>query len=264
MGALVTWPSLDKTETFATLAVVLAHALLVFWFIMRGEYLPPIQENHERVIIELLSAEATNEGGEPPASQPISPTPKKTSSEKSKRKEVATVPLPKAATDSSADRPQPSNAAQAPAANLIEPKKTASPPSQQQASSPVTTDSSADRPQPSNAAQAKAAAKNVRSPPIPVHISKLTVLYKPEAKAYYTLASKVSGEQGEVLVELIIDEEGNVSDVNLLRPSNYPRLDKAAIAIGKQYHFQPFSIDGVATSITTNFSIKFYLKSTQQ
>jgi protein TonB len=86
------------------------------------------------------------------------------------------------------------------------------------------------------------------------------VLYQPDADAYYPSFSKRSGEQGEVVVKLIIDESGSVEEVALLRSSSFPRLDRAATEIGRRYRFKPYLVNGSPARISTNLLIKFNLK----
>jgi protein TonB len=96
--------------------------------------------------------------------------------------------------------------------------------------------------------------------PIQTDIGKLVVAYQPDADAYYPSFSKRSGEQGEVVVRLIIDESGNVEDVTLVRSSTFPRLDRAATEIGRRYRFKPFLVNDSPARISTNLLIKFNLK----
>ena len=86
------------------------------------------------------------------------------------------------------------------------------------------------------------------------------MVYQPDADAYYPSFSKRSGEQGEVVVKLIIDETGSVEEVAMLKSSTFPRLDRAATEIGKRYRFKPFLVNGTPTRISTNLLIKFNLK----
>jgi len=96
--------------------------------------------------------------------------------------------------------------------------------------------------------------------PIQTDIGKLEVLYQPDADAYYPSFSKRSGEQGTVIVRLIIDQSGNVEDIALLQSSTFPRLDRAASEIGRRYRFKPFVVNGSPQRISTNLLIKFNLK----
>ena len=100
----------------------------------------------------------------------------------------------------------------------------------------------------------------VSGTPIQTDIGKLIVVYQPDADAYYPSFSKRSGEQGEVVVRLIIDETGSVEDIALLKSSSYPRLDRAASEIGRRYRFKPYLVNGSPTRISTNLLIKFNLK----
>ena len=101
----------------------------------------------------------------------------------------------------------------------------------------------------------------VSGTPIQTDIGKLIVVYQPDADPYYPSFSKRAGEQGEVVVRLIINETGVVEDARLLQSSSYPRLDNAAMEIGKRYRFKPYLINGSPTKISTNLLIKFNLKS---
>jgi len=95
--------------------------------------------------------------------------------------------------------------------------------------------------------------------PPQVDVGKLTVTFQPDADAFYPAFSKQAGEQGEVVVRLFIDETGKVENIQLLRSSSFPRLDRAAWEIGKRYQFKPYLINNVPTKISTNVLVKFKL-----
>ena len=111
-----------------------------------------------------------------------------------------------------------------------------------------------------NAAVAPAGSQGTSGTPIQTDIGKLVVVYQPDADPYYPSFSKRAGEQGEVVVRLIIDESGIVEEVALLRSSGFARLDRAASEIGKRYRFKPYSVNGNPARISTNLLIKFNLK----
>ena len=114
--------------------------------------------------------------------------------------------------------------------------------------------------QPQNASVAPSTAGGTSGTPIQTDIGKLVVVYQPDADAYYPSFSKRSGEQGTVVVRLIIDETGTVEDIALLQSSTFPRLDRAASEIGRRYRFKPFLVNGSPQRISTNLLIKFNLK----
>ena len=105
----------------------------------------------------------------------------------------------------------------------------------------------------------KATAQN-NEKPIQTDIGKLVVTYQPNADPYYPAFSKRAGEQGAVVVRLIINESGEVYEVALLQSSTFQRLDRAAIEIGRRYRFKPFLVNGAPVKISTNLLIKFNLK----
>ena len=179
----------------------------------------------ERVMANLVSPEASKTQ-QPPAATPPKP--------KEEKKAVKETPKVKPS-----EKPSPTQAQPPTPANQVQSKS--------------------DAPQ-QNAAVAPATSGGASGTPIQTDIGKLIVVYQPDADAYYPSFSKRSGEQGTVVVRLIIDEGGNVEDVALLQSSNLPRLDRAATDIGRRYRFKPFLVNGSPQRISTNLLIKFNLK----
>ncbi len=212
----------NKTERIIICIVVLLHALPAVEF-LHFSTRPP-QMDDERVMANLVSPEAAKTQ-QPPAATP--PKPKV-----EEKKAVKETPKEKPS-----DKPSPKQAQQ--------------PPQQSQSQS--------DTP-PQNAAVAPATSGGASGTPIQTDIGKLVVVYQPDADAYYPSFSKRSGEQGAVVVRLIIDETGSVEDVALLQSSTFPRLDRAATDIGKRYRFKPFLVNCSHQRISTNLLIKFNLK----
>ncbi len=214
----------NKTERIIICIVVVLHALLALDFLQLSKRSEPMDD--ARVMANLVSPETANKSQQAPATQP--PKPKE---EKKLPKEKPKERPP--------ESPSPTQAQQAPQQNQAQSKSEA----QQQ-----------------NAAVAPAASGGASGTPIQTDIGKLVVVYQPDADAYYPSFSKRSGEQGAVVVRLIIDESGSVEDVALLQSSSFPRLDRAATEIGKRYRFKPFLVNGSPQKISTNLLIKFNLK----
>jgi protein TonB len=201
------------------------HAIFFIGFHKSMQPNTPDNLDDSRVMANLVSPEAAK-----PAQPPAPPPPKPKQEEKKK-----TV------NEKSTQAPTPPQSQQ----------QAATPPSQQPSKS--------DAPTP-NAAVAPATNGGASGTPIQTDIGKLVVVYQPDADAYYPSFSKRSGEQGEVVVRLIIDEGGNVEDIALLKSSTFPRLDRAASDIGRRYRFKPFLVNGSPARISTNLLIKFNLK----
>ena len=213
----------NKTERIIIGIVVLLHALPALEFLHFSQR--PPQMDDERVMANLVSPEASKTQ-QPPAATPPKPKEEKKAVKETPKEKPSEKPSP-----TQAQPPAPANQAQ----------------------------SKSDAPQ-QNAAVAPATSGGASGTPIQTDIGKLVVAYQPDADAYYPSFSKRSGEQGTVVVRLIIDESGNVEDVALLQSSTFPRLDRAATDIGKRYRFKPFLVNGSPQRISTNLLIKFNLK----
>jgi len=217
----------NKTERIIICIVVLIHALPAFEFFQLGKRPPPMDD--ARVMANLVSPEAANKSQRTPAAE----TPKR-QEEKKMVKEKPKEKPPESPSPTQTQQPQ-----QAPQQNQAQSKSEA---------------------QTQSAAVAPATSGGASGTPIQTDIGKLVVVYQPDADAYYPSFSKRSGEQGAVVVRLIIDETGIVEDVALLQSSSFPRLDRAATEIGKRYRFKPFLVNGSPQKISTNLLIKFNLK----
>ncbi|MBU3575969.1 TonB family protein [Polynucleobacter sp. UK-Mo-2m-Kol15] len=216
----------DKTERIIIGIVVILHLLFLIGF---QSGMKPDNENKlddARVMANLVSPEAAKQPQAASAAPP--PKPK----QEQKKRVVDEI---------STQAPTPPQTQQ----------QTATPPTSQQPKTDAQT---------LNTAVAPASTSGASGTPIQTDIGKLVVLYQPDADAYYPSFSKRSGEQGEVVVRLIIDESGSVEDIALLRSSSFPRLDRAASEIGRRYRFKPFLVNGSPAKISTNLLIKFNLK----
>lgn len=180
-------------------------------------------ENEVRVMANLVAPPTPPA---PPASTPPIPQPKQEVKSKTKPKTLETSSTP------------PADTSQAKAAEAAKAAESQIP----------------------NASVAPASSQGTPGTPIQTDIGKLVVVYQPDADPYYPSFSKRAGEQGEVVVRLIIDETGIVEEVALLRSSGFARLDRAATEIGKRYRFKPYSVNGNPARISTNLLIKFNLK----
>lgn len=215
----------NKTERIIIGIVVLLHTLPALEF-LHWTSKPTKTDDDARVMANLVSPDTANKSQQPPAPPPPKPKPeqkKKTVDEKSTEKPAPTQPQQQTPTTQT------------------------SPPNKSESTVP-------------NASVAPATTGGASGTPIQTDIGKLVVVYQPDADAYYPSFSKRSGEQGDVVVKLIIDETGAVEEVAMLKSSTFPRLDRAATEIGKRYRFKPFLVNGSPTRISTNLLIKFNLK----
>jgi protein TonB len=211
-----------KTERIIIGIVLLMHALPALEFLHFSSRPPKMDD--ERVMANLVSPDTASSKSQQPPAPP--PKPK----EEPKKKTVE---------EKSSQKPTPPQTQT----------------TQQQQKSESQSQS-----QMQNAAVAPATTGGASGTPIQTDIGKLVVVYQPDADAYYPSFSKRSGEQGTVVVRLIISENGEVEDVAILQSSSFPRLDRAATDIGRRYRFKPFLVNGSPQRISTNLLIKFNLK----
>jgi protein TonB len=218
----------SATERVIIGIVIALHLLFLIGF---QSGMKPDNDNNldeSRVMANLVSPETAKQPPAPPARAPTPPPPKPKQEQK------------KTVDEKSTQAPNP-------------------PQSQTQTPTPPAPQSKSESPVP-NATVAPSTSPGISGTPIQTDIGKLEVLYQPDADAYYPSFSKRSGEQGEVVVKLIIDESGSVEEVALLRSSSFPRLDRAATEIGRRYRFKPYLVNGSPARISTNLLIKFNLK----
>lgn len=78
-----------------------------------------------------------------------------------------------------------------------------------------------------------------------------SVVYPPE--------SRRAGEQGRVLVRVLVDERGRVAEAVVKQSSGYPRLDQAALAAVRQAKFNPYTVDGKPQPVHASIPFAFKL-----
>lgn len=224
----------SRDERIIIALVILAHLSLIAPFQFGLSPKPPDYQNDARVMANLVAPEAPQS----PAKPATPPTPRMPIE--------APKPIPKS-------EPKKVEKSVSPAPNPAPTQKT-----------PAPTETAPTKPSDSSQTATVApptAGSGISGTPIQTDIGKLVVVYQPDADPYYPSFSKRAGEQGEVVVRLIISENGEVEEARLLQSSSYPRLDRAAMEIGKRYRFKPYTINGSPTKISTNLLIKFNLKS---
>jgi protein TonB len=70
--------------------------------------------------------------------------------------------------------------------------------------------------------------------------------------------ARAARQQGVVILETIIDVDGNVTTVRVLR--GYPLLDESAVEAVRQWRFTPALLNGqpipVVMTVTVNFALR--------
>jgi periplasmic protein TonB len=83
---------------------------------------------------------------------------------------------------------------------------------------------------------------------------------KPPAPRYPTESRRL-GEEGMVLLRVVIDESGRANRIEIQRSSGHSRLDDAALEAVRSALFRPYVEDGIARAVLATIPIEFTWKS---
>ncbi len=76
----------------------------------------------------------------------------------------------------------------------------------------------------------------------------------------YPLSSVRNGEQGRLLIDFVITKDGSIRDIKIVKSSNYPALDDAAVtAIRLASPFNPFPPDFTIEEVRVHASFEYQL-----
>ena len=84
-----------------------------------------------------------------------------------------------------------------------------------------------------------------------------SVTYK--SKINYPPKAKEIGLEGTVILNVLIDEKGNVRDANVVEGLT-PEIDSEALRAIKKYKFSPAKIEETAVAVKVRYAIKFVLE----
>lgn len=76
----------------------------------------------------------------------------------------------------------------------------------------------------------------------------------------YPTISKRLHEEGTVLLKVLIQSNGQATEVEIKKSSGFERLDQAALEAAKKWSYQPGTVNGKATSMWFNIPIRFILE----
>ena len=220
-------------------ATVLLHVILAFLFMLGLKEHTITPPEAPPVLVELMQSQPTPKTIEQPVAKPIPVPP---------RPQPVAAPAP-------SPQPQPS------------PSKVNTPTEVAQAA-PIAPVSAPNAPTPP-------APTRVEAPPTPAPPSPAPVVTAPSKtdvsipasysasnqKPIYPNMSKRLGEQGTVVLRVLVKADGSAGEVEVKSTSNYPRLDQAAIDALKTWRFNPAKIDGKATDEWYQVPIPFKLQS---
>lgn len=92
----------------------------------------------------------------------------------------------------------------------------------------------------------------------PVLVQRPTFKVRPSQPKYPRIAKR-KGMEGNVLIEVWLDEEGNQTKQNILQSSGFNELDDAALKAVKKWHFNGYKNDCVALAHRVRIPVRFNL-----
>lgn len=78
-------------------------------------------------------------------------------------------------------------------------------------------------------------------------------------KPPYPLLSRNLGEEGTVILNVMVETDGTVSAVSIARSSGYDRLDQSALRTVQRWHYQPAQQQGQAIRMRNQQPVTFRL-----
>ncbi len=82
----------------------------------------------------------------------------------------------------------------------------------------------------------------------------------PNPAPRYPYKSRTKGEQGKVILQVVVNRKGRADEITVVQSSGYSRLDKAARKAVKKWKFQPAQKDGRSTRGIVQVPISFVLE----
>lgn len=110
----------------------------------------------------------------------------------------------------------------------------------------------------SDAAPAARGRPQAADPDRPRVVGRVDYLGKRPAPVYPRLSER-RGEQGRVVLRVLISPQGTVADVKIQHSSGYARLDEAAVQAVRQARFRPYTENGIAYPARVDIPFDFVL-----
>jgi protein TonB len=82
----------------------------------------------------------------------------------------------------------------------------------------------------------------------------------PPTPAVYPPRSIELGQQGEVMVRVRLDPDGSAAEIVISRSSNFPLLDRSALAAVRGWQFLPAMRDGHPVAAWVEIPVRFHLR----
>jgi protein TonB len=95
---------------------------------------------------------------------------------------------------------------------------------------------------------------------VPPPLQEAVPMYRRNPAPEYPEAARRRGYAGTVMLDVLVNREGRVSDVRLFRSCGFPLLDRAAVAAVKGWSFEPATRGTEPVEMWVKVPIRFELK----
>ena len=208
------------------LAVLAGHVFLL-WALVKGLAMAAPQPPEVVVMASIISAPPIEQAPPEPQAEPPKPQPKPVAQPKLKPQPLAVKPKAQA---------------QKPAEAVVAQTQ----PVQATTAAPTESDS-------------KAEATASSAPPSDTVVKPTKADYLNNPKPEYPALSRRLGEEGKVVISVLINTQGRAEEVRLKKSSGYNRLDDAALRAVKTWGFRAGTRNGVAEAMWFDVPVLFRL-----
>src|SRR5450830_1037371 len=94
---------------------------------------------------------------------------------------------------------------------------------------------------------------------MPASAQDISVTLSVPPQVAYPAVSRRAGEEGNVLLRVVVEKTGLPRSVEVVRSSGFPRLDQAAIEAYRKARFVPYMENGEPIEVVTTGTIRFQL-----
>ncbi|WP_421998818.1 energy transducer TonB [Reyranella sp.] len=108
--------------------------------------------------------------------------------------------------------------------------------------------------------QQQAATPAPSAPATPRTVSASQLGYLSAPNPVYPSRSRKAGEQGTVIVRVLVDVTGRPAQVSLHKSSGHPALDESAVSAVRAAHFRPYAEAGLKQAVWVLVPINFVLR----
>ncbi|PJG45708.1 hypothetical protein CAF53_23725 [Sphingobium sp. LB126] len=116
------------------------------------------------------------------------------------------------------------------------------------------------KPEPALPAPVEADEPRPAAPPAAKALANLNTRLLSTESPRYPMESRRRREAGIVVLLVVVDEQGSVSDISIAKSSGFERLDKAALSAVRRWRWSPLMIEGRPSQVTGLVRIPFELK----